>query len=659
MLQSRNLFAPRIAAVIAIAIAALAVPAAPAAEDLSVREEAAMKAALAHVAPSVVRIEIVGALERGGSLNANSGISSGLIVSADGYLVTSSYNFAKRPTSVLVRLADGRRLAAKIVAEDHSRMIVLLKVQSDTPLVVPEGAPLEGVEVGAWALAVGRTYEGGGANLSVGIVSAVDRVWGKAVQTDAKISPANYGGPLVDIAGRVIGVLAPLPVEAAGDASGSELYDSGIGFAVPLAHIRRMLPRMMQGEDLLPGLLGISLASTDMFSAPAGVAAVRPGSPAHKAGLLAGDTIVAVDSQPVTRIAELRRFSLSRYAGDKLQITVERKGARSTHEVELAAKLEPYEHPFVGILPARQPGSTEGCVVRHVYPESPAATAGLMPGDRITKCAAEAIAGEAALRQQIRQRLVGDTVRLTAVRGKETKTFDVRLVPVPLAAPPEIPPAPLPAKPDAPPSADATGEVTIKIPELENKCVAFVPKAYAAGASCGLVVWLHGPSDPKPDKLLAAWRQLCEQRHLILLAPQAADKGKWSLREVRFVRQAVDRVLRTYRVDGNRVVVGGYQAGGALAWIAALVHRDIVRGVVTVQAPLPMQVQLPDTDPVYPLAVYAASSPASAVAITTAGMKRLRAEKYPVTTKLLDRDRDLNEAELAELARWIDALDRI
>ena len=71
-------------------------------------------------------------------------------------------------------------------------------------------------------------------NISVGIVSAVNRIWGKAIQTDAKISPTNYGGPLVDIAGRVLGVLVPLSPMATDELAGVEWYDSGIGFAVPL-----------------------------------------------------------------------------------------------------------------------------------------------------------------------------------------------------------------------------------------------------------------------------------------------------------------------------------------------------------------------------------------------------------------------------------------
>src|SRR5439155_23501610 len=110
--------------------------------------------------------------------------------------------------------------------------------------------PQADIHVGQWAIAVGRTYEGDRPNLSLGIVSAVGRIWGKAIQTDAKISPSNYGGPLVDISGRVTGVLVPLVPEGNNEIAGVEWYDSGIGFAVPLAHIMNVLPRLKEGHDL-------------------------------------------------------------------------------------------------------------------------------------------------------------------------------------------------------------------------------------------------------------------------------------------------------------------------------------------------------------------------------------------------------------------------
>ena len=85
-----------------------------------------------------------------------------------------------------------------------------LKVEPPQPLTVPELTPEKEVRIGQWSIAVGRTFELPQPNVSIGIVSAVRRMWGKAIQTDAKISPNNYGGPLVDLRGRVLGVLVPL-----------------------------------------------------------------------------------------------------------------------------------------------------------------------------------------------------------------------------------------------------------------------------------------------------------------------------------------------------------------------------------------------------------------------------------------------------------------
>ena len=82
-------------------------------------------------------------------------------------------------------------------------------------------------------------------SVSAGILSATNRIWGKAIQTDAKISPANYGGALVDLAGRVQGVLVPLSPNHREDAAGVEWYDSGIGFAIPVDDVNRIVPQLI------------------------------------------------------------------------------------------------------------------------------------------------------------------------------------------------------------------------------------------------------------------------------------------------------------------------------------------------------------------------------------------------------------------------------
>jgi serine protease Do len=157
-------------------------------EPLALREEQAIRAAIERVAPAVVRIETIGGLERVGRVLLGTGPTTGLVASADGYIVSSAFNFAQKPASILITLSSGTRLPAKLIATDHSRMLVLLKVKSPEPLPMPELVPEEQIRAGQWSVAVGRTFDGEQPNLSVGIVSAVRRVWGKAIQTDAKIS---------------------------------------------------------------------------------------------------------------------------------------------------------------------------------------------------------------------------------------------------------------------------------------------------------------------------------------------------------------------------------------------------------------------------------------------------------------------------------------
>src|SRR5207244_5111739 len=98
------------------------------------------------------------------------------------------------------------------------------------------------------------------------------------------VSPVNYGGPLVDIEGRVVGVLVPVSPQAGGDVAGVEWYDGGIGFAIPLADVYASLDRLKAGKDLLPGLIGVTLKGRDMYADQPVIDRVRYGSPAQQAG---------------------------------------------------------------------------------------------------------------------------------------------------------------------------------------------------------------------------------------------------------------------------------------------------------------------------------------------------------------------------------------
>ena len=204
------------------------------------------------------------------------------------------------------------------------------------------------MRVGQWAIAVGRAFEGDRPNMSVGILSALERIWGKAIQTDAAVSPNNYGGPLVDVQGRVLGVLVPLSPQSESELSGIEWYDSGIGFAVPAEHILSILPKLESGKDLQPGRMGIRFASQNLHIEPPQIAGCHPRSPAALAGLDSGDRIVQIDARAIDRAAQVKEEISRRYAGDTMRVVVLRGKERLERKIELVAALPPYQHSAVG-----------------------------------------------------------------------------------------------------------------------------------------------------------------------------------------------------------------------------------------------------------------------------------------------------------------------
>ena len=630
-------------------------------DDVAELEERAMQQAVQRIAPSVVRIETFGGQERVGRILVSQAPTTGVAVAANGYVVSSAFNFIQQPTSILVTLPSGKRAAAEIVSRDHSAMLVLLKVHSDERLVPASAAPAETVEVGQWALAVGRTYPTDQPSVSVGIVSAKNRIWGKAIQTDAKISPRNYGGPLVDISGLVLGVLVPLSPQGQSEVAGAEWYDAGIGFAIPLSGIYDRLERMKQ-SDLHPGLLGVSLKGSDPYSGPVEIAACQARSPAYVAGLRVGDTIVQLDGLDIHRPNQMKHALGIRYAGDRIQLAAIRDGERLDLTIELADKLEPYAHPFLGVLPQRNTRAEEtGTRVRYVYADSGAAAAGLRANDRIISLNTEELANAGALRAALANYEPGQDVTIGVARdGADSVLLTVKLGTLPTTIPPSLPPPQSPEQADTD-HAPADRLVEIKVPEEPNDCFAYVPPGGDAPRSYGVIVYLVAPGKVDRDALVEKWKTDCDRRNLILLVPLPRVSSRWLPTEVGFIRKALDQVADQYDVDPTRVVVNGEQAGGAMAYLVAFRHRDVVRGVAVQDASLSRRLRLPHNDPVERVAFYMTLAEKSQLADRIrAGAERLAAMKYPVTLKHLgDVPRDLNKSERAELARWIDTLDRL
>jgi S1-C subfamily serine protease/dienelactone hydrolase len=392
MFQSAKYLLPAL-----VALVMSAAPVRAAEETLEELREKAIKAAMKKIAPCVVMIETSGGTEiissgpRGTPVRKGVGPTSGLIVSADGYIVSSAFNFANKPSSIIVAVpGKPKRAVAKVIATDQTRMLTLLKIDEWTDLPLPTAVPKADIKNGQTALAIGRTLSPdieSSPSVSEGIVSAVERIWGKMLQTDAKISPTNYGGPLVDLTGRVQGVLVPASPRDEGETAGVGWYDSGIGFAIPLEDIQATLPRLKQGKDLKRGLLGVTMQSKDEYSVVPTIGTVNPGSAAEKAGLKVGDVIQAVDGKDVRNHAQLMHKLGSKYEGDTVTVKIKRGMEEMTIKVVLGGAVAAFVQPFLGILPIRDdPGP--GVEVRYVYPKSPAdqaQPAGIKAGDRITK----------------------------------------------------------------------------------------------------------------------------------------------------------------------------------------------------------------------------------------------------------------------------------
>ena len=327
----------------------------------------AFRAAAQKVLPSVVSIETFGGLggkvarrgQSSGISKPGDGPTTGVIISPDGYIITSTYNFLRKPSVITVVLRDGSQHVATLLGSDETRKLCLLKIEGVSGLPVPEHAIPADLRVGQWAISVGIGYGDTEPAISAGIISALNRVFGRAVQTDANISPANYGGPLVDVEGRMIGLCVPLSPMSASLTAGSEWYDSGIGFAVPLHGADSLIADLKAGKVIKPGRIGVQpkpvVATAGNSPSGAAIARVLPDSPAAKAGLHADDVILAVEDDSVFDAAHLRTL-LARYvAGDQVSLKIK----RGDEELSIDVALEAGEEQTAAPMPMPIPNPAE------------------------------------------------------------------------------------------------------------------------------------------------------------------------------------------------------------------------------------------------------------------------------------------------------------
>lgn len=626
-----------------------AAPATARATDAIAQET--LREAVAKVAPSVVQIETVGGADQVGDLAVGTGPTTGLVVDAEGHVVSSSINFAHKPSGVLVRLPDGQRLAARVVATDHQRKITLLKVDGADPLPVPEFVESKQVRVGQWAIAVGRAFAPEHPNLAVGIISALNRVWGKALQTDAAISPNNYGGPLINLGGDVVGLLVPMSPTSDDEVAGVEWYDSGIGFAVPANLVLQTVTRLKAGEDLHAGLIGMTFQKSIAMSGPAIISSVLPNSPADKAGLEKGDRIARIDSANITQSAQIRYEFAARYAGDTIKMLVRRGDKTIESEATLVAKLEPYRCPVLGILPERKKSQGPGAAVRLTIPDSPAAQVDIHPGDRIVALDGDPVADADDLRSRVARRKPADKITVEIVKGEEKRSVDVTLAEALTSLPENLPVSPID------PEAPAGREVTLALPERNNEVKAYLPKAYTADESHGLLIWLRSVTD-EPAKL-ALWKQHADSRGIVVVLVEPSSTERWLPSEADLARDVLQLCKKRFALDPRRLVVGGQAGGGTLAYLVATRDRDTLTGAIVFDA-RPAGPQLTDQpDNRFGLLI-GQSDQGRLAEVVNRVVNLLRKGGLPVITQPRKGPPDrLTDQDAAVIARWIDMLDQI
>lgn len=301
-------------------------------------------------APSVVFITNIAVRRSLFNLNVTripQGTGTGFLWDRAGHIVTN-YHVVEGANQVEVALANGSTYAAEFVGGFPDKDLAVLSIGADTPLSPLELGSSHDLRVGQAVYAIGNPF-GLDQTMTAGIVSALGReieaINGRiiegVVQTDAAVNPGNSGGPLLDSAGRVIGVNTAILSQ-----SGSS---AGIGFAVPVDTVRRVVPQLIEHGRVIRPTLGVRIAPEHISRRAGGllILSVEPRSGAARAGLrgtvtrgsrlILGDVIVALEGKTLSRLDDLLNSLEKRKVGDSVELTLEREGRRQTVQVQLGA----------------------------------------------------------------------------------------------------------------------------------------------------------------------------------------------------------------------------------------------------------------------------------------------------------------------------------
>ncbi len=279
------------------------------------------------------------------SIRTSSGSGTGFLIDDRRTLVTNAH-VVDTSRHVTVRFgANGRDLDGQVLGTDPSSDLAVVRLQAGDAPGSAQPLPLadsRSVQVGDTAIAIGNPF-GLDRTATEGIVSGLGRriqapngfEIDEAIQTDAPINPGNSGGPLLDDSGRVIGLNSQ--IETGGASSGNV----GIGFAVPSNTLRQVVPRLEKGQRIQRAFLGVQGAQDSSGGiAPPGaqIQSVTVGGPAERAGLMAGDVIVAIDGKTIDEFGGVSRAIDAHKPGDSIDVRVQRGGGEQTFHVKLGTR---------------------------------------------------------------------------------------------------------------------------------------------------------------------------------------------------------------------------------------------------------------------------------------------------------------------------------
>jgi len=361
-------------------------------------------------------------------------LGSGFIISREGLILTNNH-VVEKATEIKIKLQTGKEYDAKLVGRDPKTDLALIQVSPDTdfaqPVILGDS---DALRVGDWVMAVGNPF-GLGHTVTTGIISAKSRILGAGpyddfLQTDAAINPGNSGGPLFNMQGQVIGINTAIIAQG-----------QGIGFAIPINMAKELLPQLKTGK-IVRGWLGVMIQDiTPELAKSFGlirsngvlVSDVVKDSPADKAGLLSGDVILRFDGKEIENAHKLSQLVAETAPNTLIKIDLLRNGKEKTLSLKIGTmpeeaqkSISPQKENDWGMMVQEltpqlaqqldlKPGTT-GVVISDISEGSPAAEAGLRPGDLITEVNRTAIKNLSDYQQALQQVKTGENLLLLVKR---------------------------------------------------------------------------------------------------------------------------------------------------------------------------------------------------------------------------------------------------